>query len=121
MDAQAQGIGNISKPNSNSTVEFRVNTLKDLVYVIIPHFDKYPLVSKKRLDFFFFKQIVLLMLNKEHNTLEGLKKVVACRAHINLGLTAELKEVFPDIISAKKIENFNGIVPELSYDNLHPE
>ena len=30
------GIGTISKPNSTSTVEFRVNTLKNLVEVIIP-------------------------------------------------------------------------------------
>ena len=30
------GIGNISKPNSASTVEFRVNILKELVNVIIP-------------------------------------------------------------------------------------
>ena len=42
------GIGYISKPNKASTVEFRVSTLKDLVNVILPHFDKYPLISKKK-------------------------------------------------------------------------
>ena len=40
--AQAQGIGNISKSNSASSVEFRVNILKELVNVILPHFDNYP-------------------------------------------------------------------------------
>jgi len=40
-------IGYVSKPNNSSTVEFRVSTLKDLVDVILPHFDNYPLVTKK--------------------------------------------------------------------------
>ena len=31
------GIGHVSKPNNSSMVEFRVNTVKDLVDVIIPH------------------------------------------------------------------------------------
>jgi LAGLIDADG endonuclease len=31
-------IGHVSKPNNSSMVEFRVNTVKDLVDVIIPHF-----------------------------------------------------------------------------------
>ena len=30
------GIGNISKPNSASTVEFLINILKELVNVILP-------------------------------------------------------------------------------------
>lgn len=37
----------VSKLNNTSTVEFRVSTLKDLVYVILPHFDNYPLITKK--------------------------------------------------------------------------
>ena len=91
------GIGTISKPNSTSTVEFRVNTLKNIVDVIIPlsrlgfadadpygcsarlcrfeekamhsrrrpwAIEKYPLISKKNSDYFFFLQFVLLMLKK---------------------------------------------------------
>ncbi|PQE22335.1 hypothetical protein CJF30_00010702 [Rutstroemia sp. NJR-2017a BBW] len=38
------GISYVSKPNKALTVEFRVSTLKDLVHVIISHFDKYPLI-----------------------------------------------------------------------------
>ena len=59
----------ISKPNNSSTVEFRVSTLKDIVNVIIPHFDKYPLITKKYYDYILFKQVILLMLNKVHNIL----------------------------------------------------
>ena len=45
------GIGYVSKPNNSFTVEFRVSTLKDIVNVIIPHFDKYPLITQKYADY----------------------------------------------------------------------
>jgi hypothetical protein len=58
------GIGYKSKPNKNSTVEFRVSTMKDIINVIFPHFDNYPLLTKKCLDYMFFKDIIKLMLKK---------------------------------------------------------
>jgi len=110
------GIGYLSKLNNSSTVEFRVSTLKDLVDVILPHFDNYPLITKKHSDYLLFKQIVLLMLNKEHNTLEGIQKTVNIRASINTGLSKDLKEAFPMTVPAtlnleSSIKN-NNIDPE---------
>ena len=67
------GIGYISKANNNLAVEFRVSTLNDIANVIIPHFDKYPLLTKKEADYILFKEIILLMLNKEHSILGGIK------------------------------------------------
>ena len=55
--------------NNNLAVEFRVSTLNDIANVIIPHFDKYPLLTKKQADYILFKEIILLLLNKEHSTL----------------------------------------------------
>lgn len=81
------GIGYISKSNNSFTVEFRVSTLNDIVNVIIPHFDKYPLITKKYYDYVIFKQINLLLLNKVHNTLKVLQKIVNYRASLNLGLS----------------------------------
>lgn len=45
---------------------FRVSSPKQILEHILPHFDKYPLISKKRADYILFKRIVELMLNKEH-------------------------------------------------------
>ena len=42
------GIGYVTKANKNSMVEFRVSTLNQIIQVIIPHFDKYPLINKKK-------------------------------------------------------------------------
>jgi NADH:ubiquinone oxidoreductase subunit K len=115
------GIGYVSKPNKASTVEFRVSTLKDLVNIILPHFDKYPLISKKGIDYLLFKQIVLLMLNEGHHTLEGIKKIVNIRASLNTGLSDALKEAFPNwkAVSIKDLES--SIKNNISYVNIHPD
>ena len=83
--------------------------------------EKYPLISKKNKDYFFFKQIVLLMLKKEHNNLEGLKKAVVFRSNINLGLSSDLKEAFPDIDNKNKLDNSPALVPVNNLNNIHPE
>ena len=62
--------------------------------------DNYPLITKKHSDYLLFKQVVLLMANKEHSNLEGIRKVVSLKSSINLGLSAELKEAFPDIAAS---------------------
>jgi hypothetical protein len=98
MEGWWGGIGYISKANNNLAVEFRVSTLNDIANVIIPHFDKYPLLTKKQADYILFKEIILLMLNKEHSTLEGIQKIVNIKASLNTGLTTcggKFKKRFP--------------------------
>ena len=112
-------IGYISEPNKNHTVEFRVSTLKDLVNVIITHFDNYPLITKKYSDYVLFKQIVLLMLNKEHSTLEGVQKAINIKSSMNKGLSENLKESFPNTIPMEK--SGNSINNSINNNSLHPD
>jgi hypothetical protein len=93
--------GNILKQGKDS-VQYRVASLKDLTNVIIPHFNKYPLITQKKADFILFKKVVDLMNNKEHLTLEGLQKIIAFKASLNLGLSDELKGAFPDIVPIER-------------------
>lgn len=111
------GLGYVSKLNNRSSVEFRVSRLNDLVDVILPHFDKYPLITKKPSDYLLFKQIVLLMLNKEHNTQQGMGKVVNIRAFLNTGLSNDLKQAFPgaSLVQPRILES------SLKENILHPE
>ena len=51
----------------------------------------------------------MMMLKKEHLTLEGLKKIVALKASLNLGLLDELKEVFPNIVPVSRSQPNNQI------------
>lgn len=55
------GIGNISIDNRNSQAfKYVVSNVEHIVNIIIPHFDKYPLVGSKRLDYLDWKKAVLL-------------------------------------------------------------
>ena len=63
---------------------------------------EYPLNTQKRADFILFKEIILLMINKEHLTMEGIKKIVNIRASISLGGTEVLKEAFPNTVPVER-------------------
>lgn len=63
---------------------------------IIPHLDKYPLLTKKRADYELFKRIVILMNNKQHLTPEGLQEIINIKAAMNKGVSEVLLAEFPD-------------------------
>jgi NADH:ubiquinone oxidoreductase subunit K len=109
------GIGYVSNPNNNSTVEFRVSTIKDIIGILLPHFDKYPLLTKKSYDYILFKKVVLLMESKAHTTFTGLQKIINYKASINKGLSEKLKKAFPLTEPTKIIEN------NLDFKSLSPE
>jgi hypothetical protein len=79
------------------SLKFRVQSVKD-IQVIVHHFEKYPLRTQKFADYKLFKQAVELMEQKEHLTEAGLAKIVAIKASMNRGLSAELKAAFPDVL-----------------------
>jgi hypothetical protein len=90
------GVGKIYN-NGAQGIEYRVHSVKDMA-LIINHFDKFPLITKKHADYLLFKMAVDLIKNKEHLTSEGLRKLVALKANINWGLSADLKAIFLDVI-----------------------
>lgn len=89
------GVGYITKLGAES-VQFRVSSLKDL-NIIIHHFDKYPLLTRKQSDFLLFKEVVNLIKEGKHLNLEGLNKIVSIKAILNSEKLPEaLSLVFPD-------------------------
>lgn len=83
-----------SNKTGNATVIYSVQSIKDINNYIIPHFDKYPLLTKKRADYLLFKEIVNLMNNSKHLNLEGLREIIALKASMNKGLSDTLKKEF---------------------------
>ena len=65
--------------------------------VLIEHFNKYPLITKKRADFELFKRAVDLIYCKEHLTMNGLNKIISIKASMSKGLSEELKFAFPNV------------------------
>ena len=98
------GIGTVS--SNQSSCAFRVKKLSDLIELMI-FFDKYPLITKKHADYILFKQIINLMVNKEHNTLEGIQKIVNIKASLNTGLAENLNKAFPNTIPSQRLEDSN--------------
>lgn len=97
IQAYFKGVGGIRVNKKYLSVNYSVASLKDLIDVIIPHFDTYPLLTQKKADYLLFKEVVDLMEKKEHLTKEGLRKIVSIRAVTNNGLSSVLLENFTDL------------------------
>jgi len=85
--------------------------------VIVNHFERYPLLTKKREDFMLFAQIVTLINQKEHLTLSGLHEIISLKASMNLGLSTLLKTAFPDFTPAIRPKRSDE---ELLNSNIDP-
>nr|QCW06913.1 hypothetical protein [Drechslerella brochopaga] len=109
------GVGEIYNHQKESC-NYVVQSLKG-IKVIVDHFKKYPLLTKKREDFELFAQIVTLIEKKEHLTLSGLHEIISLKASMNLGLPSYLKIAFPDITPAMRPKRSDE---ELLNSNIDP-
>jgi LAGLIDADG endonuclease len=106
------GIGYIKIYKNRNLVSYTVAKLSDIVNVIIPHFNKYYLITQKRGDFILFSSVVYLMENKEHLNIKGLKKILAHKASMNRGLPKNLLESFIGIIPVKRAKFATINIPD---------
>lgn len=106
------GIGNIIINQKNDSVIYSVTKLEDLINIVIPHFEKYPLLTQKAADFILLKKIVKLVKNKEHLTIEGLQKIINIKASMNYGLSNLIKENFTNIIPIKRPVILTDNIPD---------
>lgn len=97
------GVGDIVKPVVN-VLHYRVTNIQDLINVIIPHFEKYSLITQKQADFKLFKEIVQIIKRGEHVKQEGLQQILNLRATLNKGLSENLKAAFPNTIAVGRPE-----------------
>ena len=68
--------GTIRPDRSDKSLKYEVRSVGDLTTKVIPHFEKYSLLSGKRKDFEMFAAIVRRMHSGEHLKPEGFEKVV---------------------------------------------
>lgn len=80
----------------NGKVTYYVQSFADLTKVIIPHFNKYPLLTQKKAYFILFTQIINLLNCKEQASIKGLQKIINIRASMNNGLYRDLNIIFPN-------------------------
>ena len=78
------GCARITAKGPNSDVmTYSVYRRSDLESVIIPFFDRYPIVSRKHENFLKFREIVLAMQKNLHRTSDGFRRIVELAFSMN--------------------------------------
>nr|YP_010608725.1 hypothetical protein PNX16_mgp046 [Drechslerella dactyloides]WAN89805.1 hypothetical protein [Drechslerella dactyloides] len=85
-----ESIGSITKHNKDS-IRLQVTSKKDLA-IIIKHLEIFPLITQKFPDYLLLKQAFELYSNKEHLTIQGLKKLVAIKSAMNFRFIKWIKK-----------------------------
>ncbi len=74
-------VGSIRYSKKDDNFKYEVRSIKDLTSVIIPHFEKYPLLASKKADFELFVKICKLISN--HPNSENLKSIIKMAYQMN--------------------------------------
>ncbi len=77
------GCGSIRPDRSDKTLKWETRRLDDLVGRIVPHFERYPLLSGKQLDFERFASVCRLAAGGAHRTRAGLIEIVELARMMN--------------------------------------
>lgn len=77
------GCGFMRRDSGDKTLKYEVRSLDELISKVIPHFEKYPLLSSKQKDFLLFKKVCLLMKDGEHKNFKGLQKILPIAFQMN--------------------------------------
>lgn len=103
------GIGSIHLSKTRDVVNYSIDSIEDLNKLIV-YLEKYPLLTQKAADLLLFKQVVNLVNDKAHLTVEGLNQIINIKASMNLGLSDTLKSEFAGYNPVER--------PVINYDNI---
>ena len=73
----------VVRVNHDTRQELRIRSLEHMNKFVIPHFDKYPLLTQKKFDFLKFKEIIKLMNQEKHLSVDGVKEIIAIASKMN--------------------------------------
>ena len=79
------GCGTIRPDRSDHTLKYEVRSVPDLVRKVVPHFEKYRLLSGKQKVFRYFSRVCQLMQERNHLTKEGFEQIVQLASNVNSG------------------------------------
>jgi hypothetical protein len=77
------GCGHIRRDYSDKTIKFEIRDHGDLMEKVIPHFQKFSLLSLKQKDFELFKKICEMVHKKNHLNKKGFEKIVHLAYQMN--------------------------------------
>ena len=74
---------NEKRPNHSACYRYEVDNIKSQKEILIPFFEKFPLLGTKRKDYFLFKQIVELVYQKKHKDPKVIQKIIRLKKKMN--------------------------------------
>jgi LAGLIDADG endonuclease len=77
------GCGSIRPDRSDRTLKWETRRLGDILERVVPHFERWPLISGKHEDFVRFASVCRLMAAGEHRRREGLVEIVELARGMN--------------------------------------
>ena len=77
------GCGSIRPDRSDSTLKYEVRKVRELVKVVLPHFQRFPLLSSKRQDFELFAYVCRAIENGQHKNQQGFAEIVKVAMRMN--------------------------------------
>ena len=102
--------GFIRKYKRDGMMKYEVRNLSNLCDIIIPHFEKYSLLTQKKLDFNKFKIICLMIRSNQHRNEQGLKKIIDLACDMNPSGTRKIsKEGLIKIIGLSRITDIKSL------------
>lgn len=92
------GVGAIYNRRDRKISVYRVSNVNYIKSIIIPHFTKYPLISKKGIDFLLWSQLIKIIIDKNHLNKAGFFKILSYYASINKGTSKKVLKYYPNIL-----------------------
>ena len=77
------GCGSIRPDRSDKTLKWETRRLEDILEHVLPHFERWPLMSGKHHDFERFASVCRLMAAGEHRSRTGLAQIVELARGMN--------------------------------------
>jgi len=75
--------GSIRPDRSDKTIKFEVRNIRNLVSIVIPHFEKFPMMSSKQFDADRFARICRVIDAGRHRELGGFEMIVRLAMDMN--------------------------------------
>lgn len=119
IDEYFEGIGSIIADNKTKMYEYKVQGFKNCL-IVKNHFLKYPLMTYRLVNFKMWCDMLDIIENKSHLTIEGLNKLVNIKASFppceaGRGLTNYLKNNFPNSIQPITLPEYKPVLSNLNY------
>jgi hypothetical protein len=106
------GVGKIYKNRNN--VIYIVKSIKDIVTVIIPLFEKYPVRENKFLAYSIFKKVALMVKTKKHLTIEGTVEIINLAYFMNKETSLRSEFTREECMNKLKLKYENAKTPVVS-------